>query len=210
MYKNILFVSLMSVANLFLNGCETSPPQADPKQTLDVMRILTQVNDAIESSIEPTNKDFPALTSVTLDLQVAVTTSVDASLKFPVVLTVGGKGSNEKLHQITLTFTPNASKRTPSSEGHESKLASAIRAVYQTVAHPNGAFQLHNGIVKLQCTLKSELDGSINVLGLVPIQSNASLANQTIQTLTLNFGNPVATRVMSESQQKSETEPVTP
>jgi len=197
--KNILKICLVGGGIFFLGGCETSLPKENPQQTLDVMKILNQVNTAIETSIEPANKDFPALTSVTLDLQVAVTTAADASLKFPVVLTTGGKASHEKLHQITLTFTPSTNKRTPSSEAHESKLATAIRAVYQTVANANSAFQLHNGSIKLQCTLQTELDGGISILGLVPIQSDASLTNQTVQTLTLNFGNPVATRVLQET-----------
>lgn len=208
--KNILMACVVGGGLFFLTGCETSLPKPDPKQTIDVVKILDQVNEAIQTSIEPTNKDFPSLTSVTLDLQVAVTNSADASLKFPVVLTAGAKISHEKLHQITLTFTPAEEKRKPAAAPHETRLASAIRAVYQSVAHSNKAFQLHNGSIKLQCTLKSELDGGVTILGLVPIQGDASSVNSTVQTLTLNFGNPVATRVFTIPQEASNPTPATP
>src|SRR4051812_35321592 len=106
MYKNILKISLVAAGLFLLNGCQSAPTLTGPGHTLDVTTVLNQINEAIQESIDPNNKDFPPLTSVNLDLQVEVTTVLNASAKFPMVLTAASKNSNSRFHQITLTFTP--------------------------------------------------------------------------------------------------------
>jgi hypothetical protein len=177
---------------LVLSACGSAPSKPDSAHSLDVARILRQVNDAIASSVDPNNKNFPPVTSVTLELQVSVASTVDASGKFPLdMLTAGGKVEHQKLHHIVLNFAPSA-VRTPTSESppkvDSSRLANAIRAVYSSVANNKEPYKFTNGSITLQCTLSTEADAGINILGLVPIQADASSSDDAVQTLVLNFG----------------------
>jgi hypothetical protein len=177
---------------LLLVGCGSDAPKIDTSQTIDVARILKQVNDAVENSIDHTDKDFPEITSVTLDLRVSVSSSVDASGKFPIALiTAGGKVDKSTLHHINLTFAPTP-PRVPADDAadkpKETRLGSAIRAVYKSVSHASDAYRFQHGSITLQCALRSEADFGANALGLVPIQADVSDTNDVVQSLTLNFG----------------------
>ena len=191
--KPIYRILFFTVA-LGLTGCGSNPAKEDPGQALDVARVLKQVNDAVETSIDPTDKDFPGISSVTLDLQVSVSTSVDASGKVPVALiTDGGKTSKSSLHHIELTFAPTP-PRTPASNNpdkdkpKETRLAAAIRAVYKSVSHASDSYKFQHGSITLQCALRNEADVGLNVLGLVPLQADIGNENDVVQSITLNFG----------------------
>ena len=78
----ILTISAFIFA-LLLAACSSKPPKPDDKYSIDVARVLKQVNDAVEASIDPKDKDFPPISSVTLDLQVTVTDSFECLRKAP-------------------------------------------------------------------------------------------------------------------------------
>lgn len=175
-----------------LMSCSSSPPKPEEKDFIDVARVLKQVNDAVEASIDPKDKDFPAVSSVTLDLQVTVDTAVSSSSNLPVpVITAGFKVDKQNLHHITLTFVPTPPREPANApeSGGKGRLASAIRAVYNSVSHAGGNYKFQNGTITLQCIFKVELDAGASVMGLVPLSADASAANETIQSITLNFGN---------------------
>jgi len=182
---------LPAVVALSLCACGSKDVKTDPGETLDVARILKQVNDAVESSIDPTDKDFPPITSVTLDLQVSVSTTVEAGLKPPVaMITANAKIDKQSLHHIELTFAPTP-PRTPAQQVEkpkESRLAAAVRAVYRSVSHASDAYKFQHGSITLQCALRKEAGVGADVLGLVPISADVEAQNEVVQSLTLNFG----------------------
>lgn len=199
--------SLPLILFFLLAACGSKGTKPDLNQAINVARILSQVNDAIEVSIDPNDKEFPPISSVQLDLEVAVTTSFDGSLPIA-VLTPGVSNSKEQLHHISLVFVPkpNPTPAAKADKNKANKLAIAIRAVYQSVAHASNSYKFQNGSITLQCTLKAEVDAGITGIGLVPIQVDASDASQTVQSITLNFGGGTVQPIQSPtsvSQPKS-------
>ena len=178
---------------LLLTAC-SSTSNIDNEQSLDTAKILQQVNDAINDSIDPNNKDFPPLTSVTLDLQISIATQISADAKNPIALipSIGANANHEKLHRITLTFVPQPRKPASDTQTTEanakSQLTKVLRTVYDSVAHSNNPYKFQHGSITLQCTLKQEVSAGLNFLGLVPIEFGGDYTNEKIQSLTLNFG----------------------
>ena len=183
--KQILFVLLVVVAPAYLIGCVSAPPSASPDQTIEISKVLEEVNSALAKAI-PNDPEFPALTSINLDLQVSVDTTVGATLPINVI-SVSPTLNKQRLHHVVVSFVPvitrEASSVPPSPE--ESALTAAIGTLYRSVAHASTAYKLQHGSISLQCTFK--VQGSAG-LKLVPIQATASASQQTSQTLTINFG----------------------
>ena len=169
-----------------LTACQFAPLTSPPEGNVDISKILEEVNSAITRSI-PNDPDFPALTSIQLDLQVSTSASVGATVPINVV-SVGPTIDNTRLHKVIIDFVPSAA-RSPSSlsapSKEESMLTAAIQALYQSVAHASPVYRLQRGSISLQCTLQAK--GSAG-LKLIPIQANASASRQVAQTLTINFG----------------------
>lgn len=182
---------------ILFTACITRPP-ASPSGNVDISKILDEVNNAITKSI-PNDPNFPALTSISLDLQVSVGTSVSASVPINVV-SITPSLDSQKQHRVQIDFVPQP-VRAPSSVAapsrEESQLTAAIVALYNSVANASPVYKLQRGSISLQCTLKMQGSAAAK---LVPLQANASSSRQVIQTLTINFGRDPNRTVFRDEQ----------
>ena len=188
---------LVLLGLLTATACITRQPSS-PAGNVDISKILEEVNNAITKSI-PNDPNFPALSSIGLDLQVSVGTSVSATLPINVV-SVTPSLDTQKQHRVQIDFVPQP-VRQPSSvvapSREESQLTAAISALYNSVANASPVYRLQRGSISLQCTLKMQGSAAAK---LVPLQANASASRQVIQTLTINFGRDPNRTVFRDEQ----------
>jgi len=199
---------------LILSSCSHQPYLSTSDSSAMVTQILDQVNDAIVQT-KSTCGESPEITSVQVDLQLGTTTSSSIGLPFAFLFPIG-QSSEDRMQKMSLTFTPKPEPQTSNPNPHNKALTTVIEQIYLSAAKANPHYQFQNGSVQIQCTLESGISatassssssgGSNSSSGsssrtpqqassssqasvvLVPLQVGASSSNQSIQTITLNFG----------------------
>ena len=177
--------------------------------------MLDQVNNAIiDAKVDQkaATGDAPEIISVQVDLQIGTSTS--ASAGFPLgLLFPTGKNSSDRLHKVSLTFAPKSAEAAQAANRHNPALTEAIEKIYRSVAQANEHYQFQKGSMQIQCTLEAGAGISTSGSGgssgsngstrgptavspaainpamlLMPIQFDASVSNESVQTITLTFG----------------------
>jgi hypothetical protein len=177
LYKLIFMIALTS--------CAIKPPRSDGG-SLDLVKVLDQINDSIQAAREMNGPNAPQITSVQLDLQLGTSTDVTGSTPFSIV-TPKGEYDQSRTHKVSLSFTPKAISTAALNNAKTSPLTEVISAIDRAVAAANPKYQFQNGSVQIQCTFNESLGANAS-LSLIPLQLGATQATQSVQTITLNIG----------------------
>jgi hypothetical protein len=183
--NNKLVFLVMSLAACV--GCGENPVRSDAENPVRLVKILDQVNEAIQQAKQGEKDRAPHIDSVQLDLQLGTANSVNGS--FPIsFVTPQAEVDHGATHQISLVFTPKMSSEMPVIDRSKmSELATAIRAIDEAVIQSDPNYQFQHGSVKIQCTFSTQLGANAQIGQLVPISLGASRSKEAIQTVTLNF-----------------------
>ena len=213
------FALLIAAAPLLATGCAHKQFLSTGDSSAAVAQMLDQVNDAIIDAKADGKAagNAPEIISVEVDLQLGTSTSADAGFPLGLIFPTG-KSSSDRLHKVSLTFTPKATDSAQSASKHNPALTSAIEKIYQSVAQANEHYQFQKGSMQIQCTLEAGVgistsgggsSGSSSGSGsgdssrqpqatssaavnpavlLMPIQFDASATNESVQTIILTFG----------------------
>jgi hypothetical protein len=150
------FALFVVVAPLLVTGCAHNQFLSTGDSSAAVAQMLDQVNDAIIDA-KANGKaavDAPEIISVEVDLQLATSTSTDAGFPLGLIFPTG-KSSSDRLHKVSLTFTPKPTDSTQAASKHNPALTSAIEKIYQSVAQANEHYQFQKGSMQIQCTLEA-------------------------------------------------------
>jgi hypothetical protein len=211
------FALFIAAAPLLTMGCAHKQFLSTGDSSAAVAQMLDQVNDAIIDAKADGKSagDAPEIISVEVDLQLGTSTSTSAGFPLGLIFPTGSS-SSDRLHKVSLTFTPKATDSSQAASKHNPALTSAIEKIYQSVAQANEHYQFQKGSMQIQCTLEAGVGISTSGGGsggsgggsgdssrtpqaassaavnpavlLMPIQFDASATNQSVQTIILTFG----------------------
>jgi hypothetical protein len=181
------FGPLIVLPVMLFVGCAENSVKSENENPVRLVKILDQVNDAIQAARQINNNKAPQIESVELDLQLGTANSVNGN--FPInFVTPQAEVDHEATHKISLTFAPKVQGNAPLAEkGKMSELAATISAINEAVVQADPKYQFQRGSIKIQCTFSTQLGADAQIGQLVPIGLGVSHSKETIQTITLNF-----------------------
>lgn len=191
--RSSLLFAFCSAANLSLilalAGCAALPVAPPVDNSIKLVQILDQINEAIQVARHINGGKGPRIESVELELQLAATDSVSGNI--PVAFVTPTMEVDKGLTQkIQLTFVPKDMPDTPGLIDPQkiSPLAATIAAISQAVLESSPRYDFRDGSAEIQCTLTN--DKSVSIAGiskLIPVKLGGTHNKESTQTVTLNF-----------------------
>lgn len=185
---------LAILCSLIVAACGTPGPLTPDQQEIEIDSVIKDVQRALANAqTELRQQKLPALKTVTLNLQTAITAKGGGKLKV-VIVTVGASREKSKTQEVTLVLTPpragNAKEISAHSltEGLEQAIVAAARGVMNADKDSTIPLKLTTLKVKLGFTVKEGGSGgaSREILP-ITLELSGDLSRTDVQILEIVY-----------------------